>query len=178
MRPGTSRRRAPPRRTATSVAHAAPAFPEPSRSPRWITRVAVIIPGPNPRQNGHWNTGFGPLRRGATAGKVSRRPAPPSSSLFPLVCPICFGRPRLDHIHSRSEPPDGDPTAEILPYPFGLSLLLKSPRLSLKSSRSPLMFRNNYSSAHIFARTPLSFLEFKPAIQTYPFHELNPRTNL
>ena len=68
-----SRRRAPPRRTATSAAHAALAIPELSRSPRWI------IPGPNPRQNDHWNTGKAELRR--TPGRAAAgTPAPASSA--------------------------------------------------------------------------------------------------
>ena len=91
-----SRRRAPPRRTATSAAHAAPAIPEPSRSPRWITHVAVIIPGPNPRQNDHWNTGKAELRRTPGHAAVGT-PAPAS--------PAATRKPK------RPEPSDLSPTA-------------------------------------------------------------------
>ena len=91
-----SRRRAPPRRTATSAAHAAPAIPELSRSPRWITHVAVIIPGPNPRQNDHWNTGKAELRR--TPGRATAgTPAPASSA--------------ATRAPKRPEPSDLSPTA-------------------------------------------------------------------
>jgi hypothetical protein len=76
-----------------AMANPAGSLTEPSSSPRWITRVAVIIPGPNPRQIGHGNTGFGPLRRGAAAGKVSRRPAPPPSPPLNPGHPIRDGRP-------------------------------------------------------------------------------------
>ena len=84
---------APPHRAAPTAEHpatnpAAPCFPL-----QWITRVAVIIPGPNPRQNGHRNTGFGPLRRGAAAGKAS----PATFRRHPA--PLCLGPPDLGSTH-------------------------------------------------------------------------------
>ena len=110
-----------------AMANPAGSLTEPSSSPRWTTRVEVIIPGPNPRQIGHGNTGFGPLRRGAAAGEVFRRSAPPPSPPFALSRPIENLRPRLDPALTKSRPSDPDLTAVVRAYRFGRYFLLKSP---------------------------------------------------
>jgi hypothetical protein len=40
-----ARRRAPPHRTAPAAARARPSTPEARKGPRWVTQVALILPG-------------------------------------------------------------------------------------------------------------------------------------
>ena len=108
-----SRRRAPPRRTATSAAHTAPAIPEPSRSPGWITRIAKSAPDPNPGRIDPWGDGLAnpgdPPPWEMDSGESRRRPTRPNSQ----GPPIRAQRSRLDRGPIRSDPSDRDPTALI-----------------------------------------------------------------
>ena len=165
--------------TAPAVAAVSQCLPEPGLTPQWITRDAYYLPGQTAGQNEPRNAGFDKLRR------VSRRAAAEQSRRRPTAaarapkhsCPLDLRSTRLirSRVPLRLEPTDRDPTAEIQPYPFGLSLLLKSPRLSVKSIRSPLMFKNIYGLAQFLAVNPLSFLEFEPAVQFCCFCKLDPR---
>ena len=92
-------------------------------------------------------------------------------AVMALSRPIENLRPRLDPTLTRSWPSDPDLTAVIRAYRFGLVLLLKSPPGSEYSTRSPPPLKNNYSLAQDFAQTPLSFLNFKPAVQRYQDYE-------
>ena len=102
------------------------------------------------------------------SGDQLRRPRVP----FERIRPILNQRPRLEPKPFRSKPLDLDPTAENRAYPFGLVVLLKSPRLSLKSTRSPGAFKNNYSWAQFLADNPLAFLKIEPAVQLGSFYAL------
>ena len=110
------------------------------------------------------------------AAEQSRRRLTAAARAPNHSCPLDLRSTHLirSRVPLRLEPTDRDPTAEIQPYPFGLSLLLKSPRLSLKSTRSPLMFKNIYGLAQFLAVNPLSFLEIEPAVQPWCFCELDP----
>ena len=58
---------------------------------------------------------------------------------------------------------------QIQTYPFALLFLLKRRPVSFKSTRNPQPFKINYSLVQILARSPLSFLEFEPAVQRLTF---------
>ena len=116
------------------------------------------------------------------------RPAPASSpprSSAPAVCaaspraqtpsrPILNRRSRLDPDPGNPEPSDLDPMGQIQTYPFALLFLLKRPPVSFKSTRNPQPFKINYSLVQILANSPLSFLNFEPAVLLLFFYELDP----
>ena len=110
-------------------------------------------------------------RGGFCSGEPFRRPRAKS----PFVHPIRNRRPRLDRRLIKSKPPDLNPTVEICRYRFGPFFLHKSPWTLCYSTRSPLPLKNNYSLAQIFAQTPLSLLNIKPAVQHSFFYALDPR---
>ena len=153
-------------------------LPEPGLTPQWITRDAYYLPGQTAGQNEPRNAGFDELRR------VSRRAAAEQSRRRPTAaarapnhsCPLDLRSTRLirSRVPLRLEPTDCDPTAEIQPYPFSLSLLLKSPRLSLKSTRSPSQVKTNYTEAQFLASSPLSFLNIEPTVLGCCFCKLDP----
>jgi len=72
-----------------------------------------------------------------------RRLTPPPHAPFPPGRPISEQRSRLDRDRIKPEPSYRDPTTLIQRYPFGLAVLLKSPCVSLKSTRGPVQFKNN-----------------------------------
>ena len=131
--------------------------------------------GPGPTRIRPRKAEFGLLRHCAAAGTCLRRAPPPSALPSLLSHPIQDRRPRLDLDPSRPEPTDRDPTVPIRRYRFGSSPLLKSPWTLYYSTHSPYQVKINYRSAHIFARTPLSFPDFEPAVQPLFFYELDPR---
>ena len=63
-------------------------------------------------------------------------------------------------------------------YRFGLDFLLKSPWLFPDSTRGPELFKNNYAEVLFLAFDPLSFFNFKPAVQPWFFYELDPGVNV
>ena len=148
---------------------------------RWITHPALVLLGQITTQTEPWNPRNAKLRRAiARAAAEHSRRRPSAAARAPnRSCPLDLRSTRLirSRVPLRLEPTDRDPTAEIQPYPFGLSLLLKSPRLSLKSTCSPLMFKNIYGLAQFLAVNPLSFLDFEPAVQHLFFYELDPGVN-
>ena len=111
----------------------------------------------------------GEVRRGTAAGIVSRRVAPPPRAQTCPSRPIRSQRIRLDPNPNRAEPLDQDPTAHTRRYRFGLDFLLKSPRFSTKSTRTPWQCKSFCRSAQIFTQTPPSFLEMEPAVQSQQF---------
>jgi len=107
-----------------------------------------------------------------------RRLTPPPCAPFPPGRPISEQRSRLDRDRIKPEPSDRDPTALIQRYPFGMAVLLKSPCVYLKSTRGPLQFKSNCSSAQFLTFRPLSSLEIEPAVQSCIFCTLDPRSIL
>ena len=67
---------------------------------------------------------------------------------------------------------------QICVYRFAVAVLLQSPWTSLKSTRSPLQFKNNSRSALFLAFRPLSFPVFEPVVQPHQFYVLDPRSNI
>ena len=67
--------------------------------------------------------------------------------------------------------------AEIQTYRFGPFFLLKSPRPFTDSTRSPILFKNNYAEVLFLAFDPLSFFKIEPAVHPWQFYALDPRTN-
>ena len=130
---------------------------------------ARILPG---------KAGFGLLRRCAAA--VLAFPASRAAPTRPNRPGrrIRFLWLRLDRPAFRSKPPDPDLTARKRRYRFGFTLLLKSPPGSEYSTRSPTLFKNIYAEALFLALSPLSFLEFEPAVQHLTFCELDPGVNV
>ena len=155
-------RRAPPRRAASTAEPHAPAIPDPRTRAQWITRVALVLLHQTATQtspcSGRTASSGELAATEQCSGELRRRPAHP---LEPGRA-ICFLRTRLDRVQIRSEPPDCDPTAEIHPYPFGLSLLLKSPRLSLKSTRSPSSSKVIPVRPKILHKPPQAFQKSNP----------------
>ena len=135
-------------------------------------------PRPNPIPNSPRSAGLGISGEAPPRDLVSLRPAPPPATPFSLRRPIRILRLPLDLGSFRSEPPDPKPAAEIQTYRFGLDSFLKSPCTFCYSTRSPPPLKNNYSLAQDFAQTPLSFLNFKPAVQHSFFYALDPRINV
>ena len=88
---------------------------------------------------------------------------------------ICFLRLRLDLEPFCSQPPDRDPMDQIRAYRFSLAIFLKRPPSLSKSTRSPILFKNNYAEVQFLAFRPLSFVDFEPAVQACPFCTLDPR---
>src|SRR6185312_3508994 len=121
---------------------------------------------------------FGLLRSCAAAGARRRRVPPPPSPADHTDRPILNRRSRLDPDPGNPEPSDLDPMDQIQTYPFALLFLLKRPPVSFKSTRNPQPFKINYSLVQILARSPLSFLEFEPAVQHLTFCELDPGVNI
>jgi len=78
-RPNSPRRRAPPCRPATALAHVAPSLPAPRTRPRWITHAAYSIPGQSPLDSTPGRPNLASpvsLRRGSfCSGEQRRRPA-------------------------------------------------------------------------------------------------------
>ena len=54
---------------------------------------------------------------------------------------------------------------------------LKRPPILLKSTRSPILFKNNYAEVLFLAFDPLSFFKIEPAVHPWQFYALDPRTN-
>ena len=118
----------------------------------------VQIPG----QAETWNPRNATLRRAsarAAAEQSRRRVPPPPRALMNLNRPIQKQRWRLDLNPTLSELSDPDPSAQIQSYRFGLAIFLKSPWTFRELTRSPLQFKNNYSSAQKLTRTPCLFSE-------------------
>ena len=103
-----------------------------------------------------------------------RRLAPPPARPFFQNRPIRGQRIRLDPVSIRSEPLDPDPSAWIHAYRFSLGILLKRPPAFRISTRSPCLCKYIYRSAQIFTGNPLTFPDFKPAVQPGSFCELDP----
>ena len=99
----------------------------------------------------------GEVRRGAAAGIVSRRVAPPPRAQTCPSRPIRSQRIRLDPNPNRAEPLDQDPTAHTRRYQFGLDFLLKSPHFSSKSTLTPWQCKSFCRSAQIFYTDPPKF---------------------
>ena len=94
---------------------------------QWITYATGVLPDQTPARftpvtPSSKNSGRSPLRS-KVAGEPRRCPARPVDSSHPIQRP----RSRLDRVPVWSEPPDPDPTDQICRYPFGLTILLKSP---------------------------------------------------
>ena len=119
-------------------------------------------------------TEFGLLRSCAAAGARRRRVPPPLPPRSKPHCPIRNRRPRLEPILIRSGPLDLDPVAWIHAYRFGPGFLLKSPRPFSDSTRSPILFKNNYTEVLFLAHNPLSFFKIGPAVQVRSFCGLDP----
>ena len=90
----------------------------------------------------------------AAAELCSGENSPPAAPPTARGRPIPNQRARLDPKTIRSGPSDPNPTAEIQPYPFGLSLLLKSPPGSEYLTRSPPPLK--------------TYLQFGPVLFTDP----------
>ena len=125
------------RRAALAVEGPVPSPAPPVRAHLWTTHATAVLHGRTPTQNEPRGAGFAHSGDRAAAEQSSGDPAPPPAPPTARGRPILNQRPRLDPEPICSKPSDPDPTAEIQPYPFGLSHLLKSPRLSLKSTRGP-----------------------------------------
>jgi hypothetical protein len=94
--------------------------------------------------------------RSANAGEVPPRgPNSGDHAAAPSAC--CPSR--------TPEPPDHDPTILIGRYRFSLVLLLKSPRVFLELTRTPVPFRNICSEALFLLFRPLDSLEIELAVQ-------------
>ena len=124
------------------------------------------------------NAGFGLHRRSPAAVARRRRVPPPPRALLNLVRPIRNQRSRLDRSFIRSKPLDPDPAAWIHAYRFSLGILLKRPQPFRISTRSPCLCKHIYRSTQIFTRNPLTFPDFKPAVQHLVFCTLALISNL
>jgi hypothetical protein len=147
------------------VARVAASPVDPSRTPRWFTHVELNLPDPSPGCFDPWSprwpsSGGAPPRKRSPVTK-RRRPARPN----PGSRPIRGQRARLDHAWGRSEPPDPDSSVQIRRYRFGLVILLKSPRIFLESTHSPMPFKSICRSAPFLVFRPLDSLEIEPAVQ-------------
>ena len=132
-----------------------------------------MLPDPSPGRIDPWSAGLGVSGEPSAAGA----PSPPARP-FTLSRQIQNQRARLDLGSIRSRPPDPNPAAGNQTYRFALHVLLKSPFLLLKSTRSLNLFKNIYAEALFLSLSPLSSLEIEPAVLPGLFHALDPRTNL
>ena len=105
------------------------------------------------------------------------RAAAPARPFLPGY-PILNRRTRLDHETLLPPPPDHDPTDQIHAYHFSLAILLKSPRILLKSTCNPVPFKTNSNQALFYSLRPLSFFKLEPAVHPWQFCTLDPRNNV
>ena len=118
--------------------------------PRWFTRVALTNPGQIPPRFDPRSVDFDELRQAAAARLAAGAASAAARAPFTLSRQILDQHARLDLNLSHPELLDLDPTVWIQAYLFGLALFLKRPSVSSYSTRSPLMFKNIYSSVLVF----------------------------
>jgi len=138
---------------------------EPFSQPRTTSLSAPVdhpcrarAPGPNPRPNQAPKRRIGQLRRAPARhhrGKCRRRRTPPWL-LMPPLSTVGSGSCSPDLVGPKSNKSENGQRR---------SILLKSPSIPLKSTRSLSTFKNNSSLAQFLAPNPLSFLVFEPAVQ-------------
>jgi len=122
-----ARRRALLRRAASTAVRSSPHPAAPCNPLQWITHATGVLPDQTPARftpgtPSSKNSSRAPPRR-KVVGEPRRCPAHPVDSSHPIQRP----RSRLDRVTVWSVPPDPDPTDQICRYPFGLTILLKSP---------------------------------------------------
>ena len=101
-----------------------------------------------------WSTQNSEVRRDSAsaaaeqlAGIVSPPPARPNSLNHPIRSPQF----RLDRGPIRSDPPDRDPTADILRYWFGLALFDKEPPSFLEINPQSLLVQKKFQFDPVFS---------------------------
>src|SRR6185436_16178899 len=106
-----------------------------------------------------------PLRRGDPAPASSAAAGAPNQSDPSDPEPVVTIRTEPHQILTARSRSNG-PRSKI---PVRSVFLLKSPWFFPDSTRGPELFKNNCSLTHVFARTPPSFPEIKPAVHPWQF---------
>ena len=140
----------------------------PRRSPQTQERVDLTPGRPSLAKSGELPRSaaaeLGLRRRPAAAPRANR--SDPSDSIWMATI-----RSRADlFLALRSRSNGRKPRVPVRPGVF-----LKRPPVLLKSTRSPILFKNNYAEVLFLSFWPLSFSLLEPAIQACRFCELDPR---